>query len=117
MHRCNRISSTAPVGADDSVRPFLRSSTAPKETLFEPILFFLCQKEKNGFNLPRKERERTKPYLRTVPPSCDSSFSRSYLPAPGHLTQSDYAPHAILMMAVRHHFTGTVQPSIFRCTL
>ena len=23
--------------------------------LFEPILFFLCQKEKNGFNLPRKE--------------------------------------------------------------
>ena len=23
---------------------------------FEPILFFLCQKEKNGFNLPRKER-------------------------------------------------------------
>mgnify|MGYP000114914842 FL=1 len=25
---------------------------------FEPILFFLCQKEKNGFNLPRKEREQ-----------------------------------------------------------
>ena len=24
--------------------------------VFEPILFFLCQKEKNGFNLPRKER-------------------------------------------------------------
>ena len=24
--------------------------------IFEPILFFLCQKEKNGFNLPRKER-------------------------------------------------------------
>ena len=23
---------------------------------FEPILFFLLQKEKNGFNLPRKER-------------------------------------------------------------
>ena len=23
---------------------------------FETILFFLCQKEKNGFNLPRKER-------------------------------------------------------------
>ena len=22
----------------------------------EPVLFFLCQKEKNGFNLPRKER-------------------------------------------------------------
>ena len=39
MHRCNRI-----------------SSTAPKGTLFEPVLFFLCQKEKNGFNLPRKER-------------------------------------------------------------
>ena len=26
---------------------------------FEPILFFLCQKEKNGFNLPRKERGLT----------------------------------------------------------
>ena len=24
--------------------------------LFEPVLFFLLQKEKNGFNLPRKER-------------------------------------------------------------
>ena len=24
--------------------------------IFEPILFFLYQKEKNGFNLPRKER-------------------------------------------------------------
>ena len=24
--------------------------------LFETVLFFLCQKEKNGFNLPRKER-------------------------------------------------------------
>ena len=24
--------------------------------IFEPILFFLCQKEKNGFELPRKER-------------------------------------------------------------
>ena len=23
---------------------------------FDPILFFLCQKEKNGFKLPRKER-------------------------------------------------------------
>ena len=88
----------------------------PKERFFEPILFFLCQKEKNGFNLPRKERWRTKPYLRTVPPSCDNSFSRSYLPAPGHLTQSDYAPHAILMMAVRQHPTDTVQPCVLRCT-
>ena len=51
-----------------------------------------------------------------MPPSCNSSFPRFDLPAPGHLTQSDYAPHAILMMAVRHHFTGTVQPSIFRRT-
>ena len=44
------------VGADDSVRPLFPVSSARKETLFEPILFFLCQKEKNGFNLPRKER-------------------------------------------------------------
>ena len=56
MHRYNLRSSTAPVGADDPVRPLLPVSSAPKGTLFEPILFFLCQKEKNGFNLPRKER-------------------------------------------------------------
>ena len=36
---------------------------------FEPILFFLCQKEKNGFNLPRKERGLSKPEVRTMPPS------------------------------------------------
>ena len=35
-----------PVGADAPVRPLFRA----------PILFFLLQKEKNGFNLPRKER-------------------------------------------------------------
>ena len=35
-----------------------RAVCAPRRLgeFFEPILFFLCQKEKNGFNLPRKER-------------------------------------------------------------
>ena len=36
-----------------------------------------------------------------MPPSCDSSLNWSCLPAPSHLTQSSYAPHAILMMAGR----------------
>ena len=76
---------------------------------FEPILFFLCQKEKNGFKLPRKERGLLKPELQTVPPSCNSSHTRPYLPAPAHLTSSNYAPHAILMMAVRWHFTDTLR--------
>ena len=34
MHRYNLRSSTAPVGADDSVRPLLPVSSAPEETLF-----------------------------------------------------------------------------------
>ena len=35
---------------------FFRLLMHPKKRFFEPILFFLCQKEKNGFGLPRKER-------------------------------------------------------------
>ena len=31
--------------------------------------------------------------------------------------ESNYAPHAILMMAVRQHPTDTVQPCVLRCTL
>ena len=55
--------STLNVGADDPVRPSFDfpphpvGAEAPSSAhIFEPILFFLCQKEKNGFNLPRKER-------------------------------------------------------------
>ena len=44
-----------------------------------------------------------------MPPSCNSSFTQSYLPAPSHLTSSDYAPHAILMMAVISLPTNTVK--------
>ena len=57
--------STLNVGADDPVRPSFDfpphpvGADAPSSAhIFEPILFFLCQKEKNGFNLPRKEREQ-----------------------------------------------------------
>ena len=37
--------------------------------IFETILFFLCQKVKNGFNLPRKERGHSKSEVHPVPPS------------------------------------------------
>ena len=49
---------------------------------FEPILFFLCQKEKNGFNLPRKERGpmRTVVLNLTQKISAISCPSRSSLP-------------------------------------
>ena len=57
--------STLNVGADDPVRPSFDfpphpvGADAPSSAhIFEPILFFLCHKEKNGFNLPRKEREQ-----------------------------------------------------------
>ena len=33
------------------------------------LFFFLCQKEENGFNLPRKERGLSKPEVHLVPPS------------------------------------------------
>ena len=48
-----------------------------------------------------KKRKRTggNREVPTIPPSCDSSVAQSYLPAPNHPTRSDYAPHAILMMA------------------
>ena len=55
----------------------------------------------------RKERELPKPGAQTVPPSCDNSFAQSYLPAPGHISAGNYAPHAILMMAGRQHFADT----------
>ena len=51
-----------PAGADDSVHskaPLPRGGclrSAQTGRVFEPILFFPFQKEKNGFNLPRKER-------------------------------------------------------------
>ena len=51
-----------PAGADDSVHskaPLPRGGclrSAQTGRVFEPILFFLFQKEKNGFNLPRRER-------------------------------------------------------------
>ena len=82
----------------------------PHRPVFEPILFFLCQKEKNGFELPRKERGRSKPEVHPVPPSCDSSWNWPYLPALTHLSAGDYAPHAILMMAVRQRLADTQHP-------
>jgi len=51
--------------------------------VFEPILFFLCQKEKNGFNLPRKERGLSKPEVHLVPPS------RQKKPAPFRFRRPD----------------------------
>ena len=48
--------------------------------IFEPILFFLPQKEKNGFNLPRKERGLVRTVvlnwpLRILVISCPSRLS------------------------------------------
>ena len=62
----------------------------------------------------RKEREPSKPEVQTVPPSCNSSVVRPYLPAPNHPTRSDYAPHAILMMAGRRLLTN-IATSELRC--
>ena len=127
---------TAPlVGADGSVRPicapilfFLfrrkkRTAAASEEASSIPfppgrrklhIRWLLLPVRKPTAALGRlsvnirKERERSKPEVHPVPPSCNSSRARSYLPAPNHLSAGNYAPHAILMMAVRHHFADTV---------
>ena len=68
-----------------------------------------AEKEKNGFELPRKERRLCKPGVQTVPPSCDNSLNWLYLPALTHLSAGNYAPHAILMMAVISLPTNTVK--------
>ena len=58
-----------PAGADDSVHskaPLPRGGclrSAQTGRVFEPILFFPFQKEKNGFNLPRKERGPVHPVV------------------------------------------------------
>ena len=76
------------VGADDSVRPFF----------LRPHFLFSARKG-NGVARQRK-RGLLKSEVHPVPPSCNNSVVRSYLPAPRHLSAGNYAPHAILMMAV-----------------
>ena len=98
--------------------------------VFEPILFFLFQKEKNGFNLPRKERGlcKTGSANRTAiaseeassipfPPGRRKLHIRSLLLPSQIVTVSlghnlaiwnFTTPHAILMMADRRNFVDTV---------
>ena len=80
--------------------------------VFAPPFFSFSSLRKKRIAAPgeEKEREAPKPEVQTVPPSCNSSFARSHLPAPGHLTRSNYAPHAILMMAGKRLFTDTQHP-------
>ena len=97
--------------------------------IFETVLFFLCQKEKNGFNLPRKERGlcETESASRAAiaseeassipfPPGRRKLHIRSLLLPSQIVTVSlghnlaiwnFTTPHAILMMAVRQHVTDT----------
>ena len=44
-----------------------------------------------------------------MPLSCDNSLNWPYLPALTHLSVRNYAPHAILMMAVISPPTDTVK--------
>ena len=104
-----------------------RAVCAPRRLgeFFEPILFFLCQKEKNGFNLPRKERGPCK--TGTANRAAIASEEASSIPFPpgrrklhirslllpsqivtvslGHnlAIWNFTTPHAILMMALRQH--------------
>ena len=62
---------------------FLRTMWGPMPSsarIFEPILFFLPQKEKNGFNPPRKERGHSKSEAHPVPPSCNISVTQCICP-------------------------------------
>ena len=70
----------------------------PPALFCEPISFSPSEKEKGSRS--QRKRELSKPEVHPVPPSCDSSFARFDLPAPNHLSAGNYAPHAILMMAV-----------------
>ena len=125
-----------PAGADDSVHSkaplpgggCLRSAQTGR--VFEPILFFLFQKEKNGFNLPRKERGLCKTGSANraaiaseeassipFPPGRRKLHIRSLLLPSQIVTVSlghnlaiwnFTTPHAILMMAGRWIFTDTL---------
>ena len=125
-----------PAGADDSVHskaPLPRGGclrSAQTGRVFEPILFFPFQKEKNGFNLPRKESGlcKTGSANRTAiaseeassipfPPGRRKLHIRSLLLPSQIVTVSlghnldiwnFTTPHAILMMADRRHFADTV---------
>ena len=98
--------------------------------IFETVLFFLCQKEKNGFNLPRKERGLCK--TESASHAAIASEEASSIPFPpgrrklhirslllpsqivtvslGHnlAIWNFTTPHAILMMAGRWIFTDTL---------
>ena len=102
---------------------------------FEPILFFLCQKEKNGFNLPRKERGLCKTGSASraaiaseeassipFPPGRRKLHIRSLLLPSQIVTVSlghnlaiwnFTTPHAILMMAGRRLLSDTVKTETF----
>ena len=125
-----------PAGADDSVHSkaplpgggCLRSAQTGR--VFKPILFFLFQKEKNGFNLPRKERGLCKTGSANraaiaseeassipFPPGRRKLHIRSLLLPSQIVTVSlghnlaiwnFTTPHAILMMAGALHFMDTV---------
>ena len=124
-----------PAGADDSVHskaPLPRGGclrSAQTGRVFEPILFFLFQKEKNGFNLPRRERVlcKTGSANRTAiaseeassipfPPGRRKLHIRSLLLPSQIVTVSlghnlaiwnFTTPHAILRMAGRRHLADT----------
>ena len=126
-----------PAGADDSVHskaPLPRGGclrSAQTGRVFEPILFFLFQKEKNGFNLPRKERGLCKTGSANraaiaseeassipFPPGRRKLHIRSLLLPSQIVTVSlghnlaiwnFTTPHAILMMAVISLPTNTVK--------
>ena len=72
--------------------------------------YFLFSFRKGNGVARQRKKGFSKPEMHSVPPSCDSSVARSYLPAPDHISTGDYAPHAILMMADRQRLADTQHP-------
>ena len=136
LYRFSAVRPVVLVGADALIGPkaplprggSLRSAQTGR--VFEPILFFLFQKEKNGFNLPRKERGLCKTGSANraaiaseeassipFPPGRRKLHIRSLLLPSQIVTVSlghnlaiwnFTTPHAVLMMADRQHFADTV---------
>ena len=86
------------VGVDGPHRPFLN-----------PFFSFSARKKRTVSIFQEKKEGLAKSGVHPAPPSCDNSLNWLYLPALTHLSAGNYAPHAILMMAVISLPTNTVK--------
>ena len=78
-------------------------------SFLNPFFSFSARKKRTVSIFQEKKEGLAKSGVHPAPPSCDNSLNWLYLPALTHLSAGNYAPHAILMMAVISLPTNTVK--------